>query len=221
MKEINYYLIPGMGADHRIYQRFNLKHGKVHFLDWVSPENASNMSEFAQVVSRRIQTENNVIVGSSMGGMMAVELSRIVKPEATVLISAPTGAHQFPRILRLVKQTRIHKAVTPDFIPRLYRLADTFMGFKNEEQRNMFYEMMSKLGPEFIHFSVKAVLEWRNTLPPDGKFLQIIGSKDVLFNYRKMQNPIVLDGGGHFSCFDRSEEICQIINQFVEKEILE
>lgn len=220
MKEINYYLIPGMGADHRIYQRFELQHGNMHFLDWINPDKARDMQEFARIIAEQIQTENNVLVGSSMGGMMAVELSRIVKPRATILISAPTGVHQFPRILKVVKSSRIHRVVRPSVIPSLYRLADTFMGFKDENQRRMFYEMMSNLGPEFIHFSVNAVLDWKNRQPPEGKYLQIVGSKDVLFDYKKMENPVVLEGGGHFSCYDRSEEICSIINSFVEKEIL-
>ncbi len=220
MSEINYYLIPGMGADQRIYQNFNLRYGKVHYLNWVDAQDSKDMKDFAKIIANRITTENNVIVGSSMGGMMSVELSRIVNPLATVLISAPTGIHQFPRILKAAKQSKIHKVVTPKTIPYFYKLADTFMGFKNPQQRQMFYEMMSGLGPKFIHFSVNAVLEWDNQEEPSGKYLQIIGSKDVLFDYRKMKNPVVLENGGHFSAFDRAEEVSNIINNFVEKEVL-
>lgn len=220
MGEINYYLIPGMGADHRIYEGFHLEHGQVHYLDWVDPEAAANMSDFAGLIARRIQTENNILIGSSMGGMMAVELSRLVHPLATILISAPTGRHQFPQILKTVRMLRVHKAVNHRSIRYLYRLADTFMGFKNENQRQMFYEMMNALGPRFIHFSVGAVLEWSNREEPQGKYLQIIGSKDVLFDYRRMVSPVVLEGGGHFSAFDRADEVSAIINAYVRREVL-
>jgi pimeloyl-ACP methyl ester carboxylesterase len=220
MSEINYYLIPGMGADHRIYQKFKLEHGNVHYLNWVDARDSRTMTDFAHIVAEKIQTQNNVIIGSSMGGMMSVELSRIVNPLATILISAPTGVHQFPKILKAVKQSKIHKAVTPKTIPYFYKLADTFMGFKSQQQRDMFYEMINGLGPKFIHFSVKAVLEWDNRDEPSGKYLQIVGSKDVLFDYRKMKNPIVLQNGGHFSAFDRGEEVSQIINDYVKREVL-
>jgi hypothetical protein len=35
-----------------------------------------------------------------------------------------------------------------------------------------------------------------------------------------MKNPVVLENGGHFSAFDRAEEVSNIINNFVEKEVL-
>lgn len=220
MGKLNFYLIPGMGADRRIYSKFNLKNGVIHYLDWQSPKGAVDMPTFAMEVAKRITTENNIIIGSSMGGMMAVELSRIVKPLATILISAPVGVHQFPRILKAVKASRIHRAVSPKSIKYFYKFADTFMGFKSQQQRDMFYQMISELGPQFVHFSVRAVLEWKNTIPPHGNYIQIIGSKDVLFDYKKMESPIVLEGGGHFSCFDRADEVCEIINKYMENEIL-
>lgn len=215
MNHFNYYLIPGMGADRRIYSKFNLEHGSVHYLDWLPPKKANTFEEYAEEVAERITTQNNIIIGSSMGGMMAVEVSKLIDPTSTILISAPTGIHEFPRILKLTKWTRIHHVVTPAMIKRLNFLANTFMGFKNEEQKKMFFEMMENLGPEFIRFSVKALLDWKNEERPQGNLLQIVGSKDVLFDYKKMVNPIVLDGGGHFSCFDRSDEICAIINSYV------
>ncbi len=212
----NYYLIPGMGADRRIFENFNLQNGVIHYLEWTDHGDAKSLSEYALFIAQRIQTDNNIIIGSSMGGMMAVELSRIVKPKLTVLVSAPTGVHQFPRLLKTVRRLRIHKAVKPHNIPKLYKLADTFMGFKNEQQRSMFYDMIEKLGPRFVHFSVGAVLEWTNKEDPFGEFIQIIGTKDVLFDYRKMKSPFILEGGGHFSAFDRGEEVSKIINRYVQ-----
>lgn len=213
----NYYLIPGMGADRRIFENFTLHNGVVHYLEWTDHGEAKSLAEYANAIAKRIETENNILIGSSMGGMMAVELSRIVKPKLTVLVSAPTGVHQFPRILKAVKRLKIHKAVKPQNIPKLYKLADTFMGFKNEQQRAMFYDMIEKLGPRFIHFSVGAVLEWTNKEDPFGDFIQIIGTKDVLFDYKKMKSPYLLQGGGHFSAFDRGEEVSHIINKYLQE----
>lgn len=214
--KFNYYLIPGMGADRRIFAHFKLNNGVIHYLEWIDHGNAKNLADYAKAIAEQIKTENNILIGSSMGGMMAVELSRIIKPQLTVLVSAPIGIQQFPRILRIVKKIKIHKAVSPNTIPRLYKLADTFMGFKNEQQRVMFYEMMDKLGPRFIHFSVGAVLEWQNTIEPEGKYIQIVGTKDVLFDYKKMKQPYLLKDGGHFSAFDRGEEVSSIINDYIQ-----
>lgn len=221
MNEFNYYLIPGMGANHRIYEKFKLENGNVHFLNWMDHRKSETLKDLAVIMAERINTKNNIIIGSSMGGMMAVELSHIVKPVATILISAPTKRDQFPAILKLVNGLKIHRLTSVKSISKLYKLADTFMDFKSEEQRDMFYEMLNELPPEFIHFSVRAVLEWQNQIGPSGKHIQIIGSEDRLFKPTKMYRPIVLQGGGHFSAFDRGDQISEIINEYVRKEIIE
>jgi pimeloyl-ACP methyl ester carboxylesterase len=221
MNEFNYYLIPGMGANHRIYEKFKLENGRVHYLDWVDHRKSTTLKDLALIMAERVNTSNNIIIGSSMGGMMAVELSHIVKPVSTILISAPTKKGQFPAVLKLIEKLKIHRLTSVNTIPKLYKLANTFMDFKNEEQKEMFFEMLNSLPPEFIHFSVRAVLEWQNQIGPSGKHIQIIGSEDRLFNPSKMYRPIVLQGGGHFSAFDRGEQISEIINEYVRKEIIE
>jgi len=221
MNEFNYYLIPGMGANQRIYERFKLENGKVHYLNWMEHRKSTTLKDLAVIMAERINTSNNIIIGSSMGGMMAVELSHIVKPMATILISAPTRKQQFPLLLKLLAKTKVHRLPSVKNIPKLYKLADTFMDFKSEDQREMFYEMLNELPPEFIHFSIRAVLEWENQIGPSGKHIQIIGSEDRLFNPKKMYRPIVLQGGGHFSAFDRGEQISEIINEYIKKEFIE
>lgn len=220
ISEVNYYLIPGMGADQRLFDRFDLKYGQVNKLNWIPHQNSRNLADYARLMAERITTENNVLVGSSMGGMVAVEMSRIINPLATVLVSAPTGRHQFPQILKTFDFIKLHKALTPSQIMKIAGLADLFMGFKTPEQRAMFYDMLKNNGPEFLHFSVDAVLGWKNTEPPAGDFIQVIGTVDKLFRHDKIANAIALSGKGHFAAFEAGEEISAIINEYIGKKII-
>jgi pimeloyl-ACP methyl ester carboxylesterase len=215
--DIHYYLIPGMGADHRLFQHFNLEHGEVHYLNWIPHEKSKNLSEYAVLMASTINTDNNVIIGSSMGGMVAVEMSRIVQPLATILVSAPTGRHEFPPILKTFDHLSIHKMMGPSQLAKLARLADLFMGFKNEEQRALFYDMLESNGPEFLHFSVKAVLGWKNATPPHGRFIQILGSEDKLFKSPRIKNAQIISGSGHFTAFEKGAEVSQLINDYIQQ----
>lgn len=215
-QELNYYLIPGMGANRRLYENYRLP-GKIHYLEWEYVAGAETLTDYAAHLAGRIETQNNIIVGSSMGGMMAVELSRIIKPALTVLISAPTGRHQFPRSLKILDRIGLHRAMGPNTLCKLTKLCDTFMGFKTDEQRSMFYEMMQSNGPDFLHYSVKAVLGWKNTTPPDGMFIQILGDQDRLFSSRRISANFVLKGSGHFSTYEKSGEICSIITDATKR----
>jgi pimeloyl-ACP methyl ester carboxylesterase len=219
-KLVNYYLIPGMGADHRLFTHFDLKYGQMHYLNWIHHGKSKNLMEYAHLMAERIKTENNVLVGSSMGGMVAVEMSKIVNPLATVLVSAPVGRHEFPQILKTFDAIRLHKALTPKQIPLISGLADLFMGFKTPEQRALFYDMLKGNGTDFLHFSVGAVLGWKNTEPPAGRFIQILGSQDKLFKASKINGHHVIEGSGHFTAFEKAREVCDIINEYIREKIL-
>jgi len=218
--KIHYYLIPGMGADHRLYSNCELKHGAVHYLDWIPSGQSKNLKDYAALLANEITTENNIIVGSSMGGMVTVELARQINPLAAILISAPTGRHEFPRVLKTFDFLKIHRAITPSQIMRISGLADLFMGFKTKEQKALFYDMLKGNGPEFLHFSVNAVLGWRNKQIPDCPFIQILGTHDKLFKKGKIKDAIMIEGSGHFTAYEKAKEVSAIINQYVETNIL-
>jgi pimeloyl-ACP methyl ester carboxylesterase len=214
---LNYYLIPGMGADKRLFQHFHLPNGRVHHLDWIPHASSKNLADYAQLMAQTITTDNNIIVGSSMGGMVTVEISKIIKPKGVALVSAPTGRHEFPRSLKSLNALKLHKALSPSQIMRLSKLADTFMGFRSNEQRALFYDMMKGNGPEFLHFSIDAVLGWQNVTAPEVPFIQIIGTKDRLFTKAKSPNAIMIEGSGHFTAFEKGKEVSELIVRWTEQ----
>ena len=214
---INYYLIPGMGADKRLFQHFNLTNGKVHHLDWIPHGSSKNLAEYATLMAERITTEKNVVVGSSMGGMVTVEIAKLIQPKGAVLVSAPSGRHEFPQVLKNLNALRLHRALTPKQVLRISTLADLFMGFKTDEQRAMFYDMLRGNGEDFLHFAISAVLEWKNTTPPTVPFIQILGTHDRLFKQHKIPNAVMLEGSGHFTAFERGKEVSEIIVKWADK----
>jgi pimeloyl-ACP methyl ester carboxylesterase len=214
--ELNYYLIPGMGADKRLFQHFHLPNGRVHHLDWIPHGSSQTLSEYATLMANRIQTEHNVIVGSSMGGMVTVEIAKQINPLGAVLVSAPTGRHEFPRSLKTLRALKLHRALNASQVMRISKLCDLFMGFKTEQQRSMFYDMLKGNGHEFLHFSVGAVLEWENTTPPPVPFIQILGSEDRLFSKNKIRDAHIIEGSGHFTAFEKGKEVSEIIVQWAD-----
>jgi hypothetical protein len=44
---LNVYLIPGMGADHRLYERVRIEHGNVHYLNWKPHGKSRTLSEYS------------------------------------------------------------------------------------------------------------------------------------------------------------------------------
>ncbi|MEO0405553.1 MAG: alpha/beta hydrolase, partial [Bacteroidota bacterium] len=210
-KTLNIYLLPGMGADERLFEKMDIKHGNLHHLRWEYVEGCVTLSDYAAVLCERIQTENNVLIGSSMGGMMAVEMYRIGTFDDLILLSAPSSTLEFPPVLKTFGKLNAGKWFGKKTLFKLNRAANLFMGFQNEEHEKLFYEMLEGYGPDFLKYAVNAILKWDLKEAPN-EYLQIIGSKDRLFKLKRMPKAIVLEGSGHFMTFEQPEEITKLVN---------
>ena len=211
---IKAYFLPGMAADRRLYSKMTIEGVEPVFIDWPHPGQAKTLTDYAHVLVDRFITpqEPHVLVGSSMGGMMAVELAHLTSPLHTYLLSAPATRREFPQLLNRLRASRLHKALGPKIVFRINRLADVFMGFKTEEDRALFYEMLEGYGPEFLHFAVNAVLEWDRQEPP-AAYTQILGSEDKLFPPKRAEAQAhVIEGGGHFTTFEYPDELSALLN---------
>ena len=212
---IKAYFLPGMAADLRLYSKMTIEGVEPVFIDWPHPEGAKTLTDYAHLLADRFMRsdEPHVLVGSSMGGMMAVELSHITAPVHTYLLSAPATRREFPDLLNRLRASRVHKLLGPKTVFRINRLADVFMGFKSDEDRALFYDMLEGYGPEFLHFAVNAVLEWDRQEPP-AAYTQILGSDDKLFPPKRAEAPAhVIEGGGHFTTFEYPDELSALLNR--------
>ena len=73
-KKFNIYLLPGTGADERLFDKMEIHGACLHKLRWSFEPNCKSLADYAALISERISTQNNILIGSSMGGMVAVEM---------------------------------------------------------------------------------------------------------------------------------------------------
>ncbi|WP_295648596.1 hypothetical protein [uncultured Mucilaginibacter sp.] len=45
----------------------------------------------------------------------------------------------------------------------------------------------------------------------------IIGTADKVFDYKKIKNPIIVDGGDHMMVFNRAKEISAMLKEILSK----
>src|SRR3546814_17690371 len=79
------YLLPGMGADHRLFSRLDLPGLNPKVLQWVPPGEGDSLGDYAKKLQPQItSTEDAVLLGVSLGGMLAVELARLANRKSVV-----------------------------------------------------------------------------------------------------------------------------------------
>ncbi len=84
------YLISGLGADRTVFRNLIFSEGvKIHYLDWITPKTKESLRDYALRLAEGIDTSRTFcIMGLSFGGMLATEMTSVLKPQRTILISS-------------------------------------------------------------------------------------------------------------------------------------
>ena len=100
------YLIPGLGADHRLFGKLELPGHAVHPLDWPEMPSGSSLADFAKALAPDVDASKpHALIGVSMGGMVAQELAALTKPEKVVVISSWKGPKEMPAAIKVLRGT--------------------------------------------------------------------------------------------------------------------
>ena len=84
-------LIPGLGTDERLFERQRSAFPDLWVPPWILVRGNEGLADYAARMAGVIankQTEPFVLGGVSLGGMLAYEIARHVKPQAVVLIAS-------------------------------------------------------------------------------------------------------------------------------------
>ena len=82
------YGISGLGADKRIFDSLNLDYPLIP-VDWIEPTENESLKDYSNRLLKVIDTKSDfALLGVSFGGLVAVEISKVLKPRLTIIISS-------------------------------------------------------------------------------------------------------------------------------------
>lgn len=207
------YCISGVGADGRVFKNLSFppQIQPVH-LDWFAPGLQDNLSSYAKKLSESIDdSQPFALLGLSMGGMLAVEIGRLKKPTVLILISSISASTQLPFYYRWLGALKMHRWVPislftkASFIKRLFTT-------ETKEDKNLVRNMIRAADPEFIRWSLGAILGWKQEAKPIN-IVHIHGSQDFLLPLRFVKPTHIIKKGGHLMILTRAKEISSIVQQ--------
>lgn len=213
------FLIAGLGADTRLYQNIILPEGyEAVPADWIAPAEMDTLTTYAQkLVSHYAIADDSIVIGDSLGGMIAVEIAKEVKLAKVILISSIKTADEAPWYFNFLRYVPIYKPIPGTLFNKLGFLAGPIFGKMSADERSLFNSMLSKSSPVFLKWAMHAVLYFNNT-EPIANLYHIIGDKDQVFPWEKIKNPTaIIKGGTHIMVFDRADEINQLLAGILKK----
>ena len=123
-----FYLIPGLGADERVFQFLRLP-GQVQVLQWLPPQTPSDtLPHYAARLAGAVPYGQPCwLVGVSFGGVLALEIAQLRPLARVVLISSFAGPRELPWLARVARATGLYQLLPPQLLPRLPGLASWFL----------------------------------------------------------------------------------------------
>jgi pimeloyl-ACP methyl ester carboxylesterase len=211
---MNLYFISGLGADSRIFQNLVLPEAfKIHYVEWMPVSENESMESYCRLLSTQInQQEPFTLVGLSFGGVIAIELSKILKPVQTVLISSFCFKKEVPWFYILLGKSRIYKILPLRILLKPNNIAFRLFGAYKPEMKNLLRQILEDTDPVFFEWAIRQLFSWNNHWKP-ANLIRIHGTEDKILPYKEMMGAIPVPGGEHLMTYSKSAIVSRILTE--------
>ena len=212
------YLIPGLGADAKVFKNLQLKGEAYVIMDWIKPKKKESLASYAQRLAETyfIPNEEINLVGLSMGGMIAKEIYKTHQVNKCIIISSIQISSQFSPAIKLARITPLYKIIPIGSLRKLNHLtANYFFSVKDDISRRALHKTIDETDPEFLTWAIGAILEWKCT-QFEPQIIHIHGDRDRISPIKNINTPVhVINKGGHWMIVERGKEISEFLLKII------
>lgn len=216
MKHI--YLFSGLGVDHRAFQNINFTGFEITFITWIAPYNNESLRNYAVRLSKQITSNKAIFIGVSFGGMIALEIGKILKPEKIITISSVKTSDEMPLPFRIFGRLRLHYLIPFNFLKRSTSINHWLFGVSDTKNKSLLTDILRDTDPKFFKWAINAIALWRNKFIPSNT-IHIHGTDDKILPHRFVRCDICVAHGGHFMIVDRADELNPILRNLLLQDV--
>ena len=209
---MNIYLLSGLGADHRVFSKLSFpKEYKINNIEWISPLKKEALSDYAKRLMSQIDYSNPfILIGVSFGGIIAVELCKLIKPEQVILISSVWNSKQIPWYYTFLGKLKLHQFIPSSILKSANFLTYWFFGAENKDQKNLLKKILVDTDSKFLKWAISKIITWNNNMNPEN-LLHLHGLKDKILPISCIKADYEIKNGGHLMVYVQHKEVSEIL----------
>lgn len=212
MKSI--YCISGLGSDEKIFSKLEFGDSKVTFIKWKIPEKNEPLGSYALRMASEITDENPILLGLSFGGMMSIEIAKIISVEKVILVSSIKHFHEMPSYMRIAGKLKLDRIVPLKSYSFLNKYQNYNIGVQTVAQRKLVNDYRLAINQQYLDWAIHEILNWKNEWIPD-QLIHIHGESDRIFPINKLKVNYSIPKGGHLMLLNNSVEINKILKEII------
>lgn len=211
------YLISGLGADERLFQRLKWEGYEPIHIHWEKPQRDEPIDAYARRLAQQITTECPILVGLSFGGIMAIEIAKQMEVESVIVISSAKTSLEIPRYFRLFRWFPIYRWFPfKQVLWACYWFLYWFFGVNQPEERQMLKAVLMDTDMDFLRWALHRVVVWNNSVVPE-RLYHVHGMGDRIFPLRWVKPDRNIERGGHLMVWNQAEELSALLADILKK----
>ena len=211
------YLIHGQGSDARLFSKLTLNAAFDTFcLNLPVPAKGTNMQSFAQQLIPKIDTSGPfILIGVSLGGMVAAELNDILHPLKTIIISSAKNNNELPKRYKFMRAFPLYKLFPAGFLKASSFIMQPLVEPDRKKEKAIFKSMLRKKDKHFLKRTIPMIVNWDKKCNNGKALIQMHGTKDHTIPIKNITESIAVTNGSHMMVLTQAELISEKINEIL------
>lgn len=211
---MNIYYISGLGADERAFSKLDfVKKYAATYLPWLAVrQKREPIEEYAKRLAEKITKPNPIIIGLSFGGMMAMEIAKIIDVKKVILISSCKTKDELPLQIKMAGALGLDNLMPTTLVKNSKPIVYNFLGTETPSEKQIAEDFINNIDEEYLAWAMRSISRWKNTEIPCPT-CHIHGNKDLLLQSTFVNADHIIDGGNHFMIYNKADELNPIINK--------
>lgn len=211
----NLYIFSGLGADKRVFKYLDFSKYNANFVDWILPFENESIEDYAKRLTTQITSEKPILIGLSFGGIMAVEVGKIIESKKIILIASAKNKSEIPFYYRLAGFLNLHKLIPTKLMKSSNFLSFWLFGINSKKNKILLTEILKDTDESFLSWAIDKIVNWKNTF--NHKNLRHIhGTKDRILPIQFVKSDVKIVDGGHFMTIDKFEELNIVLENLIK-----
>lgn len=215
-------LLPGLGADARMYREQKKAFPQLVVPNWIEPLSGESLQQYAKRFAREINPGKPFFLGgSSLGGIIALEMSRYINPDALFLFACGRSHKQMTPWLRKVRSLAALSQILPWNTASL--VSELGLTLANPVIPSTVRSLMKHLHHReipFVKWGLHAVLRWESQWhSTDVRVHHLHGEKDPFFPARLSGACEIVAGAGHLLTRTHHDAVTRFIAARIDQEV--
>jgi len=150
------------------------------------------------------------LIGLSFGGMLAAEISKIIKVRKVILIASAKNKFELPFIYRLFGKLNLIKLIPKKIFKQQNSITNWIFGIESDSEKQLLKSILKDTDLDFFSWAINEIANWKNEIYPENSF-HIHGNKDRIIPIKNVKADFVIENGGHFMTVNKAKEIENVI----------